>query len=99
VNAGYGLEEAIIRAGSLRVRPVLMTSAIATLTLLPLAFGIGSGAEMQRPLAIAVIGGLVTSPLFTLVLAPTLLYMMSGRRSAPATPLPITEPEVVPVAT
>jgi CzcA family heavy metal efflux pump len=78
--AGLPLEAAILSAGVRRVRPVLMTALIAILTLLPLAFGIGSGAEMQRPLAIAVIGGLITSPLFTLVLAPTLLFLARRRR-------------------
>ncbi len=73
------LAEAIVRAGTLRLRPVLMTAAIAVLTLLPLALGVGSGAEMQRPLAIAVIGGLVVSPVFTLLVAPTLLLLFSGR--------------------
>jgi CzcA family heavy metal efflux pump len=80
VAAGWPLDEAIVRAGRQRLRPVLMTASIAMLTLLPLAFGIGSGAEMQRPLAIAVIGGLATSPLFTLVLAPTLLYLARRRQ-------------------
>jgi multidrug efflux pump subunit AcrB len=81
ISDGWPLEEAIARAGSQRLRPVLMTASIAILTLLPLAFGIGSGAEMQRPLAIAVIGGLVTSPLFTLILAPTLLYLARRGRA------------------
>jgi Cu/Ag efflux pump CusA len=98
LDSGLPLTDAILRAGSLRARPVLITSAIAILTLLPLAFGIGSGAEMQRPLAIAVIGGLVTSPLFTLVLAPTLFYMLRRRRSTPEAPAPIQEPEAAPVA-
>lgn len=78
---GLELEEAIVAAGHQRLRPVLLTAAIALLTLIPLALGIGSGAEMQKPLAIAVIGGLLTSPLFTLVFAPTLLYVMQRRQS------------------
>jgi HAE1 family hydrophobic/amphiphilic exporter-1 len=82
MDAGWPLKEAMVRAGRRRLRPILMTAAIAVLTLLPLAFGIGSGAEMQRPLAIACIGGLVTSPLFTLVLAPTLLYLARRREAA-----------------
>jgi CzcA family heavy metal efflux pump len=84
---GHPLSEAILRAGALRLRPVTMTATIAVLTLLPLAFGIGSGAEMQQPLAIAVIGGLVTSPLFTLVLAPTLLYLARHRNPAGEAPV------------
>jgi len=66
------LDELLIRAGQIRLRPKLMTILTAILTLFPLALGVGAGAEMQRPLAIAVIGGLSMSTLFTLVLAPTL---------------------------
>jgi len=72
-SPGVSVEDAVMQAGQLRLRPVLMTAAIAVLTLLPLAFGVGAGAEMQKPLAIACIGGFVLSPLFALVLAPTLL--------------------------
>src|SRR5262249_25426834 len=89
---GLPLEEAIVRAGTLRLRPVLMTAGIALLTLLPLAFGVGSGSEMQQPLAIAVIGGLIVSPLFTLVLAPTLLYI--ARRRNPFPPEDVLESSI-----
>lgn len=79
------LDELLVRAGQVRLRPKLMTILTAILTLFPLALGIGAGAEMQRPLAIAVIGGLSMSTLFTLVLAPTLYStLMRGRgRSEP----------------
>lgn len=62
--------EAVVRAGSRRVRPVLMTTLATLAGLLPLALGIGAGAELQRPLAISVIGGLFTSTLATLVILP-----------------------------
>jgi len=65
-----GLEEALAIAGRTRLRPVLMTSLTAIMALLPLALNIGSGAEMQKPLAIAAIGGLSVSTLFTLVVIP-----------------------------
>jgi multidrug efflux pump subunit AcrB len=77
---GASLAEAIRSAGKQRLRPVFMTASIAILALLPLAFGIGSGAEMQQPLAIAVIGGLLVSPFFTLLLAPLLLYVLRRGR-------------------
>jgi CzcA family heavy metal efflux pump len=77
---GLPLAEAIIAAGQQRLRPVFMTASIAVLALLPLAFGIGSGAEMQQPLAVAVIGGLVVSPFFALLLAPLLLYVLRRGR-------------------
>ena len=64
------LSEALALAGRTRLRPVLMTSMTAIIALLPLALNMGSGAELQRPLAIAVIGGLSLSTLFTLVVIP-----------------------------
>jgi Cu/Ag efflux pump CusA len=79
-SAGLPLTEAILRAGVQRVRPVFMTASIAVLALLPLAFSVGAGADMQKPLAIAVIGGLLVSPVFTLVLAPVLMYVFRRGR-------------------
>ena len=64
------LSEALAIAGGVRLRPMLMTSLTAIMALLPLALNIGSGAELQRPLAIAAIGGLSVSTLFTLVVIP-----------------------------
>jgi multidrug efflux pump subunit AcrB len=67
---GLGLEDALVRSGHRRLRPVLMTSMAAAFGMLPLAWGIGSGADMLRPLAIAVIGALSTSVLLSLVATP-----------------------------
>jgi CzcA family heavy metal efflux pump len=67
---GVGLIEALVRSGHRRLRPVLMTSLAAALGMLPLAWGIGSGAEMLRPLAVAVIGALCISVLLSLVATP-----------------------------
>ncbi len=78
---GLPLEEALVRAGSIRLRPILMTSLTAIAGLLPLAFNIGSGAELQRPLAVAVIGGLSLSTVFTLAVVP--LGMTLFARKAP----------------
>ncbi len=64
------LGEALAQAGRVRLRPVLMTSLTAIIALLPLALNLGAGAELQRPLAIAVIGGLSVSTLFTLLVIP-----------------------------
>ncbi|MFB3789442.1 MAG: efflux RND transporter permease subunit [bacterium] len=64
------LLDALAVAGRVRLRPVLMTSLTAVMALLPLALNIGSGAELQRPLAVAVIGGLSVSTLFTLIVIP-----------------------------
>jgi multidrug efflux pump subunit AcrB len=57
-----------------------MTSLAAGLGMLPLAYGIGSGADMLRPLAIAVIGALCVSVLLSLIATPTIYYLMAGRR-------------------
>ena len=62
----------MLEAGAKRLRPILMTTIGAILALMPLAFGIGAGAALQKPLAIAVIGGLTVSTLFTLIVAPVL---------------------------
>ena len=65
-----GAAEAVIEAGRLRLRPILMTTGTTVLGLLPLALGLGTGAEIQAPLARVVIGGLLASTLVTLVLIP-----------------------------
>jgi HAE1 family hydrophobic/amphiphilic exporter-1 len=69
-SRGVKLEEAVIEAGETRLRPVLMTALTTILGLIPLAVIQGDGAEMQRPLAIAVIGGLVTATFLTLFIIP-----------------------------
>ena len=76
VADGSDLKQALIRSGRRRLRPVLMTSMAAALGMLPLAYGIGSGADMLRPLAIAVIGALCVSVLLSLVATPTVYYVM-----------------------
>jgi CzcA family heavy metal efflux pump len=68
--------EALVRAGAIRLRPILMTTLCTLFGLLPLALGIGAGAEMQKPLAIAVIGGLSVSTLVTLIFVPALLTLV-----------------------
>jgi CzcA family heavy metal efflux pump len=78
-NEGATVHEALIGAGVERLRPILMTAFAAIGALLPLALGIGTGSEMERPLAIAVIGGLLTSTAFTLVMIPVLYAGFSKR--------------------
>src|SRR5262249_31773033 len=72
LHGTMSVTDALIKAGRIRLRPILMTTLCTLFGLLPLAFGIGSGAELQKPLAIAVIGGLTVSTLITLVLIPVL---------------------------
>ncbi|MCE9547121.1 MAG: efflux RND transporter permease subunit [Planctomycetia bacterium] len=70
VSQGMPLQQALVDAGRTRFRPILMTSLTAICALLPLALGIGPGAQMQQPLAVAVIGGLTANMLFTRLLIP-----------------------------
>jgi multidrug efflux pump subunit AcrB len=72
--------EALIEAGTVRLRPILMTTLCTLFGLLPLALGLGAGAELQKPLAIAVIGGLTVSTIVTLVFVPTILATLSAWR-------------------
>jgi cobalt-zinc-cadmium resistance protein CzcA len=69
---GQGLREAVLNGARMRFRPVMMTATVAMLGLIPFLFSTGPGAEVQRPLAIVVIGGLITSTLLTLVVLPVL---------------------------
>jgi multidrug efflux pump subunit AcrB len=80
IDDGADLQQALVRSGRRRLRPVLMTSMAAALGMLPLAYGIGSGADMLRPLAIAVIGALSVSVLLSLVATPTVYYAMRRLR-------------------
>ena len=76
---GVPLREALLQAGRTRFRPILMTSLTTIFGLLPLALGLGPGAQMQQPLAIAVIGGLITNMLLTRLLIPVGYLVLKGR--------------------
>jgi cobalt-zinc-cadmium resistance protein CzcA len=71
-ETGVPLKEAVQRGCETRLRPVLMTATVASIGFIPMAFGHGSGAEVQKPLATVVIGGLITSTILTLFVLPTL---------------------------
>jgi len=75
-SEGKFLHEALVLAGKRRLRPVLMTSLAAALGMLPLAYGVGAGADMLEPLAIAVIGSLAISVLLSLIVTPVLYALM-----------------------
>ena len=79
LQAGLPLEAAIVEAARVRLRPILMTTLCTLFGLLPLALGLGAGSELQKPLALAVIGGLTISTPITLFLVPTLLVAIRGR--------------------
>ncbi|MBC7806986.1 MAG: efflux RND transporter permease subunit [Akkermansiaceae bacterium] len=79
---GMPLREAVEDAAVTRLRPVLMTAAVAAIGFLPMALSTGTGAEVQKPLATVVIGGLITSTLLTLLVLPALYTLVSGRHAS-----------------
>lgn len=79
--AGKALREAIAAAADERLRPVLMTALVASLGFVPMAINTGFGAEVQRPLATVVIGGVISSTLLTLVVLPVLYGLLGGSRT------------------
>jgi heavy metal efflux system protein len=77
---GLGLTEAIERGTSNRLRPVLMTASIAIFSLIPMLYASGTGSEIQKPLAVVVVGGLITSTFLTLFLIPSLYGWFENRK-------------------
>jgi cobalt-zinc-cadmium resistance protein CzcA len=80
---GASAADAIARAATLRLRPVLMTALVASLGFLPMAFSSAPGAEVQKPLATVVIGGLLTATILTLLVLPTAYVLVSRPRPSP----------------
>ncbi|MBI2812440.1 MAG: efflux RND transporter permease subunit, partial [Candidatus Melainabacteria bacterium] len=95
VGDGEIIEQAIRHAAATRLRPVLMTALVATLGFLPMATSTGAGAEIQKPLATVVIGGLFTSTLLTLFVLPVIYdWTTKGRRRrSPPPPAPVLQQE------
>jgi len=102
-RAGGELAESVIAAGSERLRPILMTTATTVLGLLPMALGLGEGAELRAPLAVTVISGLLLATVLTLVVVPVIYTLLSGRSlvvnaastKEPPVPRPATGPSGV----
>jgi cobalt-zinc-cadmium resistance protein CzcA len=92
-HEGRPLDEAIVTGALTRLRPVLTTALVASLGFVPMAFNTGVGAEVQRPLATVVIGGIVSSTLLTLVVLPALYRMVHGgyRSALRGTPNAVVE--------
>lgn len=90
---GMSAAQAVIQGARLRFRPVMMTATVAALALIPFLFATGPGSEVQRPLAIVVISGLISSTLLTLVVLPAIYRWFDDtpRQPAPALPVP-TQP-------
>ena len=81
-GAGMAVPHALVDAGRVRVRPILMTTASTVLGLVPMAFGIGDGGALRQPLAVTIIGGLVLSTLLTLLVIPCAYSLLPGRNRA-----------------
>ncbi|MGB0218493.1 efflux RND transporter permease subunit [Sinimarinibacterium flocculans] len=77
---GMALDDAIVQGALIRLRPVLMTALVASLGFVPMALNVGTGAEVQRPLATVVIGGIVSSTLLTLLVLPGLYHIVWRRK-------------------
>jgi CzcA family heavy metal efflux pump len=82
-SLGLSAEEAMIQAGRRRLRPIAMTALATIAGMLPLAFGIGAGSEMLKPLAITVIGGLLSSMVLSLIFTPAIHYYLYRGHSRP----------------
>jgi CzcA family heavy metal efflux pump len=81
---GFSSEEAMIQAGRRRLRPIAMTALATVAGMLPLAFGIGAGSAMLKPLAIAVVGGILSSMVLSLIFTPAIHFYLQPRKPAGA---------------
>jgi HAE1 family hydrophobic/amphiphilic exporter-1 len=79
-KSGLSLEKAVVIGGRTRLKPILMSTGTTLLGLLPMALGLGTGAELRAPMARAVFGGLLSSTLITLILIPTMYYILESLR-------------------
>jgi len=79
IAEGKPVSEAIREGALTRLRPVLMTALVASLGFVPMALNVGAGAEVQRPLATVVIGGIISSTILTLLVLPALYSLVHGR--------------------
>ena len=89
-DVGLSAQEAMVQAGRRRLRPIAMTALTTVAGMLPLAFGLGSGSEMLKPLAIAVIGGLLSSMVLSLVFTPAINYFLQRRSTVASEPAKAT---------
>ena len=90
-ESGKPIDEAIAEASQHRLRPILMASLVALFGFIPMALSHGDGAEVQRPLATVVIGGLLLSTPFTLYVLPILYRWLAGNGGSDLAPRPVAE--------
>ena len=89
---GHSVLDAVTEGSFTRLRPVLMTALVASLGFVPMALATGAGAEVQRPLATVVIGGIISSTLLTLIVLPVLYYWFENRHGRSAKAAPVVQP-------
>jgi cobalt-zinc-cadmium resistance protein CzcA len=92
---GKSVRDAVVEGAMTRLRPVLMTALVASLGFVPMALAVGSGAEVQRPLATVVIGGIITATFLTLVLLPTLYVWLERDHAKETRPAPVVAEPVI----
>lgn len=92
IEAGLDRAAAIVRTGDLQMRPVLMTCAIAGIGLMPAAISTGIGSQVQKPLAVVVVGGMTLAPIVILITLPVLVALFSRRRARSAQASPVAQP-------
>ncbi len=80
IQRGWGLREAVVEAGTKRLRPIMMTTLTTVLSLIPMAFSGGDGSEMSQPIGRAVMGGMSTGFIFTLIFIPVIYMIVETRR-------------------
>jgi multidrug efflux pump subunit AcrB len=78
-TAGIERTQAILQTGVVRLRPIMMTTSSTILGMLPIALGWGAGAELRQPMAVGIIGGLITSSLLSLIVVPVLFTLLEDR--------------------
>ncbi|OUL35499.1 efflux RND transporter permease subunit [Nostoc sp. 106C] len=78
-NSGLERKEAILKAGPVRLRPIMMTTAATILGMVPIALGLGAGSELRSPMAVAITGGLVTSTVLSLIVVPVVYAILDDR--------------------
>ncbi|MCC7373917.1 MAG: efflux RND transporter permease subunit [Verrucomicrobiales bacterium] len=99
IEKGLSPRAAMIKAGAIRLRPILMTAISTIAGTVPIAIGFGAGAESRRPMGIAVVGGMVTSTVLTLIVVPMVYTLFSDLTAMFRRPRPVTPPadEAIPV--
>jgi len=92
IRAGVDRTTAVLRTGELQMRPVMMTCVIAGVGLLPAAISSGIGSQVQKPLAVVVVGGMTLAPFVILITLPVLISLFSRAYRRSIRPEPIREP-------